>query len=488
MHPDMNQPKGTEVPPSISSTLHLHPSHTAPASERVPIWRKAAYGAGGLTDFLFQNIVNALAVPIYSIALKMDPLLLAIALAVPRIAGAILDPVVGSVSDNARTRWGRRRPFIMGGAVIGAMLLPLIWMPPTATQIGRFIYLVVMLSIFAAAFSTFSIPYGALGIQLTTNYDERTRVMAWRGYVQTAGTFGAAWFYWFCLLPVFGNEVVGARWLGVIVGVVMVAGALATVLACRERTEAIARQPKIALGTALKFTLRNRPFLLLQSAMVVLVLGMGCEGLIGSYVHIYYTCQGSKTFASYITGIGGTLTIFSTFAALPFGLWLSTHTGKRHGALSGLVIALAGVCLMPFLLVPARPYLIIIEWVILALGMSCVNLMFNSMTADICDEDELVTGLRREGAYVAVAGFFGKVAQVTTLLLGGALPRIAGYIDTSAPPTLNELKVMRTMLIGIQFVAVLVAIIIIWFYPLTRSVSEATRRLLDERKRQKADD
>ena len=140
------------------------------------------------------------------------------------------------------------------------------------------------------------------------------------------------------------------------------------------------------------------------------------------------------------------------------------------------------------LLVPERPYLIIIEWIILALGMSCVNLMFNSMTADICDEDELVTGLRREGAYVAVGGLFGKVAQVTTLLLGGALPRMAGYVDTSAPPTLDELKVMRIMLIGIQFVAILAAITIIWFYPLTRSVSEATRRSLDERKRRNVED
>ena len=114
--------------------------------------------------------------------------------------------------------------------------------------------------------------------------------------------------------------------------------------------------------------------------------------------------------------------------------------------------------------------------------------MFSSMMADICDEDELVTGLRREGAYVAVGGFFGKVAQVATLLLAGALPRMAGYVDTSVPPTLSELKVMRAMLIGIQFVAILVAITIIWFYPLTRSRSEATRRLLDERRRQKADD
>ena len=426
MYHDMNQKKGTKVPPSIIATLHLHPPHPPPASERVPVWRKVAYGCGGLTDVLFLNIVNALAVPIYSIALKMDPLLLGVAFAVPRVVGAILDPLVGTASDNARTRWGRLRPFIVCGAVIGALLLPLLWMPPIATQIGRFIYLVLMLSIYAAAFSVFSVPYGALGIELTTNYDERTRVMAWRGYLQTAGTFGSAWFYWFCLLPVFGNEAVGARWLGVIVGVFMLAGAMATVVACRENTETIAKQPKIDLLAALNSTLRNRPFLLLQSVTVILALGLGCEGVIGSYVHIYYTSQGSKTFASYVTGIGGTLTIFATLAALSFGLWLSTHTGKRHGALVGLLIALIGVSLMPFLLVPAKPYLIMIEWVILAFGIPCANLMFSSMTADICDEDELVTGLRREGAFVAVGGFFGKMAQVATLLLAGAFPRMAG--------------------------------------------------------------
>ena len=189
MHHDMNRQKGTKVQSSIISTLHLHPPHPASVSERVPVWRKAAYGSGGLTDFLFLNIVNALAVPIYSIALKMDPLLLGVALAVPRVLGAIFDPLVGTASDNARTRWGRRRPFIVCGAVIGALILPLLWMPPIATQIGRFIYLVLMLSIYAAAFSVFSAPYGALGIELTTNYDERTRVMAWRGDLQTAGPF-----------------------------------------------------------------------------------------------------------------------------------------------------------------------------------------------------------------------------------------------------------------------------------------------------------
>ena len=142
---------------------------------------------------------------------------------------------------------------------------------------------------------------------------------------------------------------------------------------------------------------------------------------------------------------------------------------------------------MTFLLVPARPYLIMIEWIILAFGIPCANLMFSSMIADICDEDELVTGLRREGAYVAVGGFFGKTAQVGTLLLAGALPRIAGYTDTSVPPELAELEMMRAMLIGIQFVALVIAISILWFYPLTRARSEAIRRQLDARRRELAE-
>ncbi len=142
MHPDMNQPRDTKSRLRSQPLVSIRPIPRPPASG-FQSGAKRRMGPAALLTSFFKTTVNALAVPIYSIALKMDPLLLAIALAVPKIVGAILDPIVGAVSDNARTRWGRRRPFIMGGAVIGAMLLPLIWMPPTATQIGRFVYLVV---------------------------------------------------------------------------------------------------------------------------------------------------------------------------------------------------------------------------------------------------------------------------------------------------------------------------------------------------------
>jgi GPH family glycoside/pentoside/hexuronide:cation symporter len=443
---------------------------------------KLAYGFGGLTDFFYLNMVNAMAVPIFAIALKMDPFLVAVAMAIPKVVGALVDPMAGVVSDNARTRWGRRKPFILGGGLVGVVLLPLIWMPPFDSQAGMFLWLAVLLAVFAAAYSFFLVPYGALGFQLSTNYDERTRVLAWKGYVQIIGTFSAAWLYWLCLHPLFGNEVTGVRWISGLIALIMLGGILATVKFCHEKADASASQPQVPLLPALKLTLRDRPFLRLQTAVLIIAVGTGCEGLIGSYVHIFYTCQGSKELASFITGIGGTLTVFSSLAALQLGLWISTRYGKRHAVLVGLSIALLGVLILPYTLVPHTPYLIIVSWVIIALGMPAASLMFGSMTADITDVDELSTGMRREGMYVATGAFLNKIAGVVTLLIGGWLPRLAGYVDTSMPPDESQLASMRAMLIGIQAVAVAAAVAVMWKYPITRQRSEEIRRILDERR------
>ena len=107
MRDDMNNQEGAGAPSSMLSALRLHSPRPAPASERVSVWQKAAYGLGGLTDFLYPNTVNALAIPIYSIALGMDPLLLGIAMAVPRVVGAISDPLAGTVSEALSCRMSK---------------------------------------------------------------------------------------------------------------------------------------------------------------------------------------------------------------------------------------------------------------------------------------------------------------------------------------------------------------------------------------------
>jgi len=478
----MSDSKPSPSEPLEDEHFHWAQRLPVPENEQVSRSRKLAYGLGGLSDFFYLNVVTALAVPIYTVALKMDPMLIGIALALPKIIGAITDPIVGAVSDNTRSKWGRRRGFILIGAILGGILLPFAWMPPVASQTGMFVYLCIFLGVFAIGHSIFSVPYGALGLELSTNYDERTRVLAWRAYVQTIGTLAAAWFYWFCLRPGFGNEVVGARWLSVIAGIVIIGGAVATVLGCRERTQQIVSQPKMPLKPALKQTLRNRPFLLLLSTTLIITLGTGCEGLIGNYVHIYYTCQGDKNMASLISGIGGSLTVFAALASVPLGIFLSTRFGKREAAICGLLIALVAISILPFTLVPENPYRIIVSWVIMALGMPCASLMFGSMMADVCDEDEASTGMRREGSYVSVGAFFGKMATVVTLLIGGWLPYLAGFTDPSKVPTLPQLQTMRAMLIGIQLMALICAIVVLWYYPISRKHSAETRRILDARK------
>jgi len=467
-------PRATEPVPSKLA-------HRTAEQDRVSPSMKLAYGLGGLTDFFYLNVLLGLANQIYVTGMKLDPALLGIALAIPKAVGAIADPIVGAYSDNTRGAFGRRRPYILIGGVAGAILLPLMWCVPPGSQIIRFAYVAGLISILSAFYSVFSIPYSALGYELTTDYDERTRVLAWKGYVQTAGTFSAAWFYWFCSRKIFGDVVVGARWLSVIAGAVMALGALATVWACREKTER-RRQAKVPLGEALRLTLRNRPFLLLQASAQTLATALAITGTIGWFVYLYYVCRGSESLAAYIAGVGGTLTIFASLAGIPLGLWISTRLGKREATLAGLTIVAFSFAILPIALTPAHPWWSVIVWMITALGTPITALMFGSMTADICDDDELETGLRREGAYGAVNGFFGKITQIATLLIGGLLPRWAGYANTALPPTPELMLRMKWALIAVQFCGVLLALALFWFYPITRARSEETRHILSRRK------
>jgi len=474
-----------ESPPSSGSAaqshFHVQGRHKTPVANRVSAWCKAAYGCGGLTDFFFLNVILGLAIPIYTVGLKMDPALLGIALALPRIIGAIADTIVGTRSDNSQSAWGRRRPYILLGGLVGGALLPLMWCPPLHTQWGMFAWVVVMLSVFSIFYSVFTIPYNALGYELSTDYDERTSVFAWKNYFQLFGTLSAAWFYWVCLRPMFGNEVVGARWLSLLVGLIMIGATFLAFGLCRERRME-KRQPSIPIGEALNLTIKNRPFMLLQGAQQMLALGMGITGTLGVYVHIYYVCSGSKDTASWLSGWGGSLTIFTSMAAIFFGTWLSRRLGKRDACLAAIGIVLTSICLLPLLLSPKHPALTVLAWLITALGMPCTSLMFSSMIADVCDEDELATGMRREGAYSAVNSVANRVMQIGLVLVGGFLPRVAGYANASAPLTPELLERMKWMLIGVQLLTVSGAAAVLWFFPITRARAEKTRRILDGRK------
>ena len=450
-------------------------------SERVPLLRKVAYGAGGLADFFFLNMLLSLATQIYVTGMGMNMALLGIALTIPKVVGAIADPVIGTLSDNTRSRWGRRKPFILVGGIAGAVLLPLMWCVPPGSEFARFAYVALLISFFSIFYSVFSIPFGALGYELTTDYDERTRVFGWKGYLTACGAFCAAWFYKFCTLPVFENEIVGVRWLSVLVGAIMIAGTIATVWACQEKVQQ-QKQPSIPVGKAIRLTFGNKPFLLLQATAQLLALAMAITAPMGWLVFLNYVCRSDKSLAADITAYGGSIAFVTQLGANALGLWISTRLGKREGGIVGLFAVLLSIAILPWALTPHHPWWNVGAWIVSGLGMPLIGLMVGSMTADVCDEDELATGMRREGAYSAVNGFVGKLMQIVYTLTGNILPWIAGYTSTQMELTETLLLKMKWLMIGIQFTGVAVALIAFWFYPISRARSEETRRILNARK------
>ena len=114
--------------------------------------------------------------------------------------------------------------------------------------------------------------------------------------------------------------------------------------------------------------------------------------------------------------------------------------------------------------------------------MSACNLLIASMTADVCDEDELRTGTHRAGAFASAMGATLKATLTVMIIVGGYLPALAGYTDLVRPPTMDQLFNMRLQFAGVQFILPLIAMWLVWFYPITKARDAEIRRLLDARR------
>ncbi len=467
----------------LKDELHWEKKHVTPGRDKVPAMTKLSYGIGGVADFLFMAVPWHMIWPVYTLHFQLDTRLLGIVMSLPRIFGVIGDSVMGGISDNTRTRWGRRKPFILISVILGAILMPFMWTPIQGFgNWGMAIYLAVMTSVYTLVHSALLAPYQAMGYELSTDYDERTRIQAWKGYILGVAFFLNPSFFWICSRKeIFPNILVGAQWLSVIAGVVMIGCTLLLLRHCRESTEVL-RQKKIPLKEALKTTITNRTFLILQGANLSMFMAISCGGAaLGLYLTMHYVCGGSIEFYGKLTLVGGVVANLMTFVGVAMGTWISTHIGKRSTVVVGLGLIMTGtLALIPFMN-PRWPWLSIIPGIIMNLGLQSGNLMFASMTADVCDEDELVTGLRREGAYSAVAGLLHRVTQIVLLMFSGFMPFLAGYTLMTTPPTTAQLLNMKWLLIGSQCFFCFLALILIAFYPLTRARSEETRRRLDAR-------
>ena len=439
----------------------------------------AQYGTAGLADTFLTFGITTLVMPIYNIGMGIDAKLIGWALVLPRILDALTDPLMGNLSDNTRSRFGRRRQYVFLGALLCALLFPFVWMPPAASDNVIVGYLIGIMCLFSISYTIFNVPYTALGYELTSDYDERTRLFAWRFYFATAAGVTIQWLYKLCLMAG-ETEVEGVRVISWVIAAIVLVFGIIPALFTREQA-VVEAQEKVNLFKAVKCALRNRPFLMLISSYVILVTALFSTGALGLYINIFYIFDGDKDSAATVAGVVGTILIASAFVGMLVVKKISELTGKKAAIIIAMSAALFAVLLSWFTLTPKMPYLQIVHSIIMGMGVQGAWLLFSSLLGDVCDEDERQTGLRQEGIYSAVMGFANKCAGAFVGVGAAYMLEFAGYVEGMEPNAEIGYK-MKIIFVSMQAVGLLVAILLMALFPIGRKRAEETRRILDERK------
>ena len=460
-----------------------------PGQAHVPLRTKVMWGFGGLADNFMFNTMTALGTMVYVNHFKLTPALAGLALGLPRIFDAITDPIVGNMSDNSKSRFGRRRSYMFVGVIGCVLLLPLLWtLPMTETAANPwysnvpFLYIVVLGSLLALAYTFFVVPYTALGFELTPDYDERTRVVRWRMYIGLFGSLAAGWLFRLAADEYWPNLGEGAFWVTVgVAGIVLVSGMI-PVFGCKEDL-AVEGQEPIRFFEAVRCTLGNRPFLILFFAYVTIIVALFSAQSIAPLLLQHYVFGGDAIRLGNYQGTLMTMGVALSYASILLIGWISMRTSKRFAMVCGLSLAFAGTAFGFVAIDPRWPWLLFVSTFVAYLGLQGCWLMVDSMTADVCDDDELRSGRRREGMFSAVKGFGLKAAQGLTFGLGGYMATAAGYdpqlVEHSGLDADTAWK-MKVALIGFQCAGLLVAMGIMWLYPISRQRAEETQRRLRE--------
>lgn len=440
------------------------------------------WALGGMAEYMMYVSFGVLVQPIFTLGFGMSPKLVGWALALPRLTDALLDPLLGHWSDRTHTRWGRRRPFLAGAAVLGASVVAgMWWASPAWSTTAQFIWVLVAAILVFALYGVYSMNLLALGYELSDDFHERARVMGIRGFYWGIAAIGGSYLYWLAQRPVFGGEVHGIRVVAAGMAVVVLGCGLVPVFMCAERCPRPRRQ-HVSLPQALRATLRVRPFVLVLVLRTAQALGTTLYGLVGFYILVYCVCGGDRRLGSSLSIPQGWAGFAIAIVLMPLAAPLCHRLGKRRGIIVGYGAALASAITLPFFVQQGHPYLYLAQVLTCLPLISLRELFMASVMPDICDLDELATGERREALFASVLAFVSKFENSIIALISGYLLEYIGFdgkLPQQPPEVLDRLR-------GWGFGALItfsaVAFAVAWFMPLTEELMRDVRAQLEARR------
>jgi len=392
---------------------------SASSSNKLPLRTKLLFSTGDLSISIPLAILMFFQLYFLTDVAGVRPLLAGLAVGLPRIWDAVNDPLIGQYSDRIRTRWGRRRVFLLFGAVPLGLSFMLMWVVPPFGQIGMAVYYAIVFIMFDTAFTCVHVGFNALTPEITSDYDERSSLNGYRMVFSISGTLGAI-----ILATILGWYISDSQtlflMLGIILGLLSIIPPLIVFGITHERpAEEIPES--LPLRQALSATLRNRPFLIVMGLYLLSWTTASILAAVLVYYANYYLHVPDQANYFVLVAMG------SAILFIPMWVWVAQRLDKRQAFIIGMITW--SVFLMLIFFLPSDQ--VGLAYLLAAFsgaGIAAAYVLPWSMIPDVIEEDQVQTGQRREGSYYSFASFFQKLATAVALWAVGLALALTGYL------------------------------------------------------------
>jgi GPH family glycoside/pentoside/hexuronide:cation symporter len=469
-------------------------SNQTTATHKVPFGQKVAFGLGMLANQMFPAALG-----IFMVVLVQDlgfpGWMWGLIYFLPRVFDSITDPIMGFISDNTRSVWGRRRQYVFTGAVIMGITFVIMWQLYRENGVEyNFTYFLLWSFLFYLGLTIFSVPYVAMGYEMSDDFHERTNIMATAQWIGQWAWVIAPWFWVIMYDPSwFPNADTATRSLAIWVGIpCMILAMIPAIFIKSESTkddDSLIPLSFSNIGGSLaeifdgfKEAFKMVPFRKLCISTFLIFNAFNTVAAFSFFIVVYYLFSGDAEAAGIWPTLFGSLgALITTFAVIPTVAWMSKQMGKKNAFMLSQGISIIGYILLWFLFIPGKPYMFIFALPFFSFGIGSLFTLMMSMTADVCDLDELNTGKRREGIFGAIYWWMVKFGFA---IAGGLSGVILSFVDFS-PEAYTEESVtgLRLFFSGVPMAGTMIAMLVMRNYDLSEERANEIRAAIDLKKR-----
>lgn len=482
--------------PREEETSLAHAAATNPTARRLSFPTRFFYGFGSVAFGVKDNGFSYFLAFFYAQVMGLPAAEVGLAIMLALFLDAFIDPIIGQLSDNTRSRWGRRHPFMYAAALPVAVSYMFLWRPPAGWSDGALLAYLFGIAVLIRSFiSCYEIPSAALAAELTTEYDERTRLLSWRylfGWAGGLAMYGLALSVFLKPTPEFAVGQLnpeGYANYGLFAGGLMLFAILVTSVGTHRQIPNLRAPPseRVTLGRLareLVGTLKNRNFLAILASAFFLYAGIGLGFAINLYFSTYYWEFNAAEIALFsFSSLAAAILAFLTAPRL------ATRFGKKSVAMAllpaGLAFSIGPIALRLLGAFPDNDSSLIFATIfatnMLSVGLGIVaNILFSSMIADVVEDEELKTGRRQEGVFFAAIAFANKATTGLGIFAAGLIVGAIGFPQGARPGEVPD-EVIRNLgliYIPVQIVLYGAAVVLLTAYGITRaSHAEILRKL-----------